>query len=152
SSAPRRPSSSGRCGSGPSGSCAPSRPRSAPRPPDEPVGTSKHELRLALRQVRDAIPAELAGPAAEAAAGHLAGLPALAGARTVALYAPVRGELDPRPAAHLLRRRGVALAYPRVRKQERLLGFHLVADEGHMVPGPFGILEPAPDCPALELG
>ena len=115
------------------------------------MGTSKDELRRSLRQVRDSIPPQVAEAAATAAAGHLASLPALAGAGTVAIYAPVRRELDPGPAARLLRERGVALAYPRVLVDERRLSFHLVVAEGALRPGAFGILEPDPALPALPL-
>ena len=115
------------------------------------MGTSKDELRRSLRQVRDSIPPQVAEAAATAAAEHLGSLPALAGAGTVAIYAPVRRELDPGPAARLLRRRGAALAYPRVLVDERRLSFHLVSDEGALRPGTFGILEPDPALPSLAL-
>ncbi|HLU67448.1 MAG TPA: 5-formyltetrahydrofolate cyclo-ligase [Kofleriaceae bacterium] len=114
------------------------------------MGPSKHELRRALRQARDSIPPELAAAAAEAAAEHLLALPAIARAATVALYAPVRGELDPTPAARRLRARGAAVAYPRVLAGARRLTFHL-AGEQELEPGAFGILEPPAQSPAVAV-
>jgi 5-formyltetrahydrofolate cyclo-ligase len=117
------------------------------------VGQSlgKRELRRILRSARDTVPPELAEAAATAAAAHLLALPDLAGARTAALYAPVRRELPSAPAARLLRASGIALAYPRAHVGTQRLSFHLVADERELVAGAFGIPEPAPDLPALPI-
>lgn len=115
----------------------------------------KELLRRSARRTRDAIPAPYAAAAAEDAAGHLLALPPVQAARTVALYAPVRGEIDPAPAIRVLASRGVRLAYPRVHTPDRWLDFHEVALEaGHargLRAGAFGILEPLADAPIVPL-
>ena len=112
----------------------------------------KEELRRAARRDRDAIAPERRREAAERAAVHLLGLPALAGARRVALFAAVGSELDAAPAARGLRARGVEIVYPRVVRGARRLEFHLVGDEGELVAGAFGIPEPAVGAPAAPAG
>ncbi len=116
--------------------------------------TAKEQLRRSVRRVRDSIASDAAAEAAEAAARHLLALPPVAAARTVALYAAVRGELDPTPAGRALAARGVRLVYPRVLDSERRLTFHLVATapgRAELHPGAFGILEPLATAPLVPL-
>jgi 5-formyltetrahydrofolate cyclo-ligase len=113
------------------------------------VAFAKHEVRLRIRSLRDAIGARQAQLAADAAASHLLALPAAAAARMVALYAPTRGELDTGPAAAVLQARGLALAYPRIQQSGRRLAFHHVADPRELSPGMFGILEPPRSAPRI---
>lgn len=124
----------------------------AVRWPDEPVTGAKEELRRSARRVRDAIEPAAARAAAAQAARHLVALPELAAARRVALFAAVASELDPGPAAAALRARGVELFYPRVVAGERRLEFHPVASEAELVPGAFGIPEPAAGSPVAAVG
>jgi 5-formyltetrahydrofolate cyclo-ligase len=121
------------------------------------VGTAKEQLRRSVRRVRDSISADAAGAAADAAARHLLALERVASARTVALYAPVRGELDPGPAGRALAdTSGVRLVYPRVLAAEKRLEFHQVAlastsGASQLRPGAFGILEPPAWTPVVAL-
>lgn len=115
----------------------------APRSPGDPVAAGKEELRRAAREVRDGIPLERRAEAASSAARHLLAVPGLAAARRVALFAAVGSEIDAGPAARELRARGIELAYPRVVRGARRLEFHLVAAEEELLPGAFGIPEPA---------
>lgn len=113
---------------------------------------AKEELRQSARRVRDSIAPGLAAAAAEAAAGHLLAVPAVAAAGTVAVYAPVRGEIDPGPAARLLSGRA-RIVYPRVVASEMRLAFHELGSGGTSVlqPGAFGIPEPPATAPAVDL-
>ena len=121
------------------------------------MATAKEELRRALRRVRDSISAAAADAAAGAAAGHLLALGPVTSARTIALYAPVRGELDPGPAGRALATAGgVRLVYPRVLAAEKRLEFHevVLAPSGardQLRPGAFGILEPPASAPLVAL-
>ena len=112
----------------------------------------KDELRRTHRRLRDTVPPDEATAAAEAAAAHLLAMPLLAHARTVAVYAAMRGELSPLPAVRVLRERGVAIAYPRVLPGQRMLAFHVVAGEHELTAGSFGILEPSADAPRVGPG
>lgn len=116
------------------------------------VVQGKDELRRTYRRLRDTVASSEAAAAADAAAAHLLALPAVARARTIAVYSPVHGELSPGPAVRALRERGVAIAFPRVLAPDRLLTFHLVARDDELEPGAFGILEPAAGAPAVGTG
>ena len=73
----------------------------------------------------------------------VAALPGFARARRVALYAPVRGEIDPSQLRDLLHERGAEVAYPRVVSTvPPLLAFCSVAPGEPLAPGRFGIPEP----------
>ncbi len=119
------------------------------------MATAKEQLRRSLRRVRDSISVDAATLAAEAAARHLFTIGPVADARTVALYAPVRAELDCSPAARELAARGVRLAYPRVIGPAKHLEFHEVelsaAGPPPLGPGTFGIPEPAASAPIVPL-
>jgi 5-formyltetrahydrofolate cyclo-ligase len=86
---------------------------------------------------------------ARAAVERLAGLPALAAARVVALYASLGAEVDPSPLAPALLARGVRVVYPRVRENDRRLAF---AESAHaeLVRGPFSALEPPATAPETD--
>ncbi|MDR3465618.1 MAG: 5-formyltetrahydrofolate cyclo-ligase [Xanthobacteraceae bacterium] len=110
---------------------------------------TKSELRTAALTRRDALtPAERAA-AAEAVA--VRGLPiAPAGGRVVAGYSPIRGELDPFPLMRALQAQGARLALPAIVGRDQPLVFRDWSFGRPLVPGRFGILEPAPDMPAVE--
>jgi len=73
-------------------------------------------------------------------------------ARTAALYAAIRNEVDLAGLFDALRARGVVAAYPRVEPPSRLQ-FHRVDDLGDLQPaGRYRIPEPSPSAPAVEPG
>lgn len=109
------------------------------------------QLRRTLRRARETVPPERARDAAREAAEYLLALPELASVGTVALYAPVHGELDPGPVARDLAARGVALLYPRVDRDARRLTFHRVDDLAALARGNFGIPEPSADAPVVPV-
>ena len=85
---------------------------------------AKDELRHRMRDLRLALSADevaLAGASATARFHEVHGAGA---ARTVALYAPMRNEIDTLPLAAQLRARGVRVCYPRVVAGQRHLVFH----------------------------
>jgi 5-formyltetrahydrofolate cyclo-ligase len=113
------------------------------------VAIQKRELRRMMRARRDAIELEPARACAQAAAAQALGLPEIAGAALIGLYAPVASELDTGPLAAALRARDIGLAYPRVLLGQRRLLFHRVASPDLLVPGAFGIPEPAAGAPVV---
>lgn len=104
-----------------------------------------------MRRARAAISRDAAVRAAEAAAGHLLGMPELAGAAVVGLYAAFDEELDTRPAAEGLRAHGITVAYPRIVPRERALMFHVVHGADALEPGLFGIAQPPAHAEAVSL-
>ncbi len=119
-----------------------------PRSGDDTVA-AKARLRREMRHKREAIPIELAQAAASAAAEHLLSSAPIAAAQVVAMYAAVRCELDPIPAAHALRSRGATLAYPRIAAGERQLTWHLIDEPQVLCLGSFGIPEPDAATPTI---
>lgn len=108
------------------------------------VEAAKHAARTRAREARCALDAGTCAAAAEALAERIASLPELVSARLVLAYGATPEEIDPAPAVTLLRSRGIAIAYPRVESPGEL-GLHVTADADALVPGMFGIREPAAD-------
>lgn len=104
-----------------------------------------------MRRARSAISRDAAARAAAAAAGHLLGIPELADAAVVGLYAAFDDELDTGAAADGLRARGIAVAYPRIVPHERALVFHVVPGADALEPGPFRIAQPPAGADAVAL-
>lgn len=68
----------------------------------------------------------------------------------LALYAAKGTEVDTAAIALHARARGIAVAYPRVVRGERILAFH-IATVDELVTGAFGISEPKSDAPSIEI-
>jgi 5-formyltetrahydrofolate cyclo-ligase len=121
-----------------------------PTPSENPA---KRALRAELVSRRARIDPATRAAAALAAAARMAALPVLGGARVVALYAPLGGELDPSSLLTALRSRGARVVYPRLRQGDRRLAFAACEPE-ELVRGPRGALEPPgslPETDALEI-
>src|SRR5258706_3228880 len=90
--------------------------------------------------------------AASAAVGaHVLALPALKGARTLAAYAAIHGEIDPAAIAEALRQRGAGIVYPRVLSATPPeLSFH-IATVAELVVGAFGVAQPPENAPTIPL-
>jgi len=80
---------------------------------------------------------------------HLLDCPAFVAANTVALYAPVHGEV----ATDLIMERafagGTRLAYPAVHHGH--IQFRAVTSTADLEPGAYGIAEPGPACPIVAI-
>jgi 5-formyltetrahydrofolate cyclo-ligase len=110
--------------------------------------TQREELRRSLREARAAVPPDRVRAASAAVCAAVAALPSFARAGRVALYAAVRGEIDPAALRPILHARGAGVAYPRVVATDPpLLGFFDVDVAATLVAGRFGILEPAATSP-----
>jgi 5-formyltetrahydrofolate cyclo-ligase len=118
--------------------------------------TSPEEIKRALRarmlQQRGMIAPEEAAERGTSAQGHVLASPHWASARTVVLYMPIRGEVD----TQLLRSRawaeGKRVLLPRCAAGRRgELEFAVCAGDAELAPGSYGILEPLPSLPAIDL-
>jgi len=112
---------------------------------------AKDELRQEMRDRRLSLAPARARELSERATAHVRALPEYAAARVVALYAPMRGEIDTGPLARDLRSRGVVVCYPCVAQGHRVLAFHDVPDEALLRPSRLGIPEPTEDMPRVLL-
>ena len=97
-----------------------------------------------MRGVRATLPASARAEKSRAIAAQLLGLPALATAKTAALFWPMEGrnEIDLRSADAALRERGVRVAYPKTDVDTGALAFHFVEHPAAMCAGALGVCEP----------
>ena len=122
---------------------------SRPFAPDEEAYLArkvKAELRKRMRGVRNTAPAAACLQRSRAIAEHLAALPAVAEARSVALFYPIedRHEVDLRELDADLRARGVRVAYPAIDPETRVMTFRWVDDLAHLEERGLGFAEPPP--------
>lgn len=114
---------------------------------------AKRITRRALLAQRDAMSeADRAARSAKIAerAGALLTRDVDAGGAVVALYAAKGSEVDTAAIDAAARARGLVVAYPRVLDDDPRLAFHAArADE--LVPARYGLREPPPGAPAIEL-
>lgn len=96
---------------------------------------------------RSALAREYRREAARRMAAAVLSLPAVATARTVGLYADLRGEASTARLAHLLCLSGKAVALPVTGRAAGSLVFRRVRHRHDLQPGPFGLREPGPHCP-----
>jgi 5-formyltetrahydrofolate cyclo-ligase len=117
-------------------------------------GDDKRTLRARLVARRAQLDAVTRQALSRAVVERLEASPALAGARTVALYAPLGAEVELGGLAGRLGGRGVRVVYPRIQEGDRRLTFAICPAEA-LVRGPFSALEPpagAPEIPHAEVG
>jgi 5-formyltetrahydrofolate cyclo-ligase len=105
-----------------------------------------------LRARRDSLTAEERAVASGAIAAAVNGVldQRLVEGDVLALYAAKGSEVDTTAIAAHAAERGLHVVYPRVVAGERTLMFHRV-DAGALEPGLFGLHEPLPDAPIVEL-
>lgn len=116
------------------------------------VYEGKEALRDRMRRARAALPEADVRQASRDVAVHVAQLDALRGARTVAVYAALPGEIDPDAFSHTLRERGVTRVWPRVvRRDPPTLVFCAADGVGALVRGPLGLLQPPDDAAPVAL-
>jgi 5-formyltetrahydrofolate cyclo-ligase len=105
--------------------------------------TQREVLRRSLRDKRASLAEGLVRAMSADVCAAIAALPAFGRARRVALYSPVRGEIDPSQLRQLLHERGAEVAFPRVVSTvPPILAFCSVAPGETLATGRFGIPEP----------
>lgn len=127
-------------------------PAVIPPPAMDPGPGAKPVVRSATLALRDAMPAEARATASRAIA-DVVDTQVLAGlipGSIVALYFPKATEVDTAGIAERARDRDLVIAYPRVVRPHRVLVFHR-ASAGDLVTGTFGLREPRPDAPIVEI-
>ena len=102
----------------------------------------KATLRQAMLARRQRLTAEEVAHAGQGAFRQL--VPLLLGAQTVMLYAPFRGELETWSVARWLETRGCSIVLPIANRSDRSITPAKVLGLDSLVPGAYGILEPAP--------
>jgi 5-formyltetrahydrofolate cyclo-ligase len=109
----------------------------------------KAAVRAAKIAQRSAVSPGEAEAAAASAAGHALQLLGDLKGKTVSLYMPIRGELDPRPLAGKLRAAGAVAALPRVSSDHVPMAFRVWLEGDPLEKGFGGIREPAASAPEV---
>jgi 5-formyltetrahydrofolate cyclo-ligase len=124
----------------------------APSPSDQ-LQDEKRALRRAMAERRQQLPAAESQRLSLLAAAHLTSVPAFSApaTRTIGGFLSIRGEADPAPALAEARARGAVVVFPRVEPTPPRLRFHRADSVADLVPGPFGLLQPAASCPELPV-
>lgn len=104
---------------------------------------NKSALRAHLRATRDAFPPRPFAPPTTAFTARLT--PGL----ILASYIPIANEADPAPLLALALHQGCRLALPHVTSRRQPLRFLAWSEDAPLVPGPFGLSQPAADQPEL---
>ncbi len=100
----------------------------------------KEFVRQNAARHRDAIKVDPDWP--EKAADHFFEVIALADSAIVAVYYPIRTEIDPSPIVERLWQKGITVCLPSVQKDNRALVFSVWRPDTGLIPGQLGILEP----------
>ena len=105
----------------------------------------KDSLRRRMTALREGTPAGRREGWSAAARVRIAALRCWREARTVALFAAIRGEVDLLPLVTDAIAEGRRVVFPRADRATRTLAFHAVASPGDLAPGAFGVPEPPGD-------
>jgi 5-formyltetrahydrofolate cyclo-ligase len=114
-------------------------------PPDDLIRVRvKAELRKRLRGLRMTMPADACAKRSALIVERVSSHASVAGAKSIALFWPIveKHEVDLRPLDDALRARGVAVAYPGIDPETRLMTFRFARPDELEERG-FGFREPA---------
>src|SRR5438105_8614987 len=121
-------------------------PAAAPTGPA--LREAKRAMRIAVIELRDALPASERAAASEAIAARIVALPEFAAAPAILLTLPFRSEWDTQLVARAALAAGKALMVPRVDAAARVLSLHRIESlTDAILPGYRGIPEPRADAP-----
>ena len=71
--------------------------------------------------------------------------PLFKNASMLLIYAPLENEINLLPLAHVARKRGMPIAFPRCDKATNTMGFYILPEGQKLIPGAYGIPEPPED-------
>jgi len=113
------------------------------------VGERKKALRQELLARRAALVRDSAPDSQRIAENFVSAVPIGVGA-VVSAYVAIDDEADPAPLIDALRARGHRIVLPRVVAKDSPLAFHLYEAGAKLVPGVFGLSQPAADWPQAD--
>lgn len=117
------------------------------------VTEAKRRLRSELSAAVHALGSSARAEGSRAICERVSGQGIWRTARTMLLYAPMGDEVDIAPLIQVAVAQGKRVAFPRfISAAREYVGALVERPERDLVPGHFGILEPGPACPGLDLG
>lgn len=118
--------------------------------PENTCGIPKHEARRRALGARDALPEDERKRLAREVCARALGLPELAAAGTVMLFASFRTELDTLPVAQRVLETGKRLCLPRVLGPRLMAAYQVTDLAADLVPGKWDIPEPRKGLPEVH--
>ena len=76
--------------------------------------------------------------------------PLFKNASMLLIYAPLENEINLLPLAHVARKRGLSIAFPRCDKETNTMQFYILPEGQKLSPGAYGIPEPPEDAPVCQ--
>ena len=107
----------------------------------------KQTLRGILIGKRASIPTEEKRAGERAIVSGLLQAPIFKNASMLLIYAPTGSEINLLPLAHVARKNGIPVAFPRCDKETNTMQFYILPDGQKLLPGAYGIPEPPEDAP-----
>ncbi len=80
-------------------------------------------------------------------AAGMIGSPFFKNASMLLIYAPLETEINLLPVAHIARKHGIPVAFPRCDKETNTMQFYFLPEGQKLTPGAYGIPEPPEDAP-----
>jgi len=111
-------------------------------PPGDDASSAKRDLRRRALATRDALPGAERARLSIAVCTRAAGLPELAAASTLLLFASFRSEVDTATLIAWALERGQTVCLPRVLGPRGLAAYRIQSPDVDLVPGAWGIPEP----------
>ncbi|MEK5448000.1 5-formyltetrahydrofolate cyclo-ligase [Paenibacillus sp. FSL R7-0331] len=111
----------------------------------------KRELRAAAAAARGKLPEDQREQLSSLVCRHAAEWMAGYGVNTLLAYVPFRSELDTRPLIGSAWAAGCTVLLPRVIQATGMMSLHPVHSWKELVPGAYGILEPAADSAVMQV-
>ncbi len=132
--------------------CARANATAPPLKPLRSIIMSKTLLRREFTARRDALDPLLAAVNDAALCRAVSSLPEFISAPVVLLYSPIGSEVDVMPLFFAARELGKEVGFPRADKSAHEMVFHSVSSPDGLMPGAYGILEPAGNSPVDTRG
>jgi 5-formyltetrahydrofolate cyclo-ligase len=127
-------------------------------PTPSPLVDEKRRLRRTMAAERGRLSPEARAEAAREVVARVLALPAFKAMKDrgqgacLAGFVAIRGELDPAGALAAARAAGVGVALPRVDTTwPPRLRFHRARGQADLADGPYGLTEPLPSCPEVDV-
>jgi len=119
-----------------------------PRP--NPIREKKNAIRAEYRELRRAMDKDVKAERDRRICEYATGLVSFRYAEYVLLYAATEDEIDIYDIARVALERGKKIAFPRCRKEDHTMKYHIVESLDELSPDSYGICEPPEDYPVYD--
>lgn len=122
--------------------------QTTPRP--NPVRDKKNAIRAEYKELRRAMDKDIKAERDRKICETATGLVSFRYADFVLLYAATEDEIDIYEIARVALERGKKIAFPRCRKEDHTMKYHIVESLDQLAPDSYGIKEPSEDLPVYD--